>query len=83
MNEFMEDRRLSPEALGTLCYLIANPEDASINRLRRRFKRGKDRTQRIMLELISAGYLVRDQERCLPTMRFGTVTYRIVVGGTL
>ena len=63
--EVFQDERLSAEALGVLCYLRQLPDDWTVSQehLRNRFRTGKDRMQRIVRELIDAGWMVRQAAR--------------------
>ena len=63
--EVFMDERLSPEALGVLCYLRQLPNDWTVSQdhLRTRFKAGKDKMQRIVRELIDAGWMIRQAAR--------------------
>src|SRR5262249_16471772 len=60
-NAVLEDRRLSGEARGVLAYLLSRPPDWETrpSHLRHMFSCGKERMDRIMRELIDAGYAGR------------------------
>ncbi len=65
-NDPIDDERLSPDALGVLTYLLSKPDDWEVrpSQLRRRFSRvGRDKMQRILGELIDAGYMLRRKAR--------------------
>ena len=64
-NEVLEDRRLSAEARGVLAYLLSRPNDWEVNlvQLRKEFDCGKERIERIMREVIEAGYATREMAR--------------------
>ncbi len=63
--EVLHDRRLSPEALGVLCYLRGLPDDWTVSQehLRERFNAGKHKIQGIVRELIATGWMVRQTAR--------------------
>lgn len=64
-NRCLQDETLSSDSLGVLCYLLGKPNDwqVMLGDLMRRFKCGKDKIQRVMRELIEAGYIHREQDR--------------------
>nr|WP_319485685.1 helix-turn-helix domain-containing protein [uncultured Cohaesibacter sp.] len=78
-NEIFEHAELSMEALGLLTYLISRPRDWKVNQshLKKRFGLGRDKFQRIMRELIAAGYVERRQGRSEDESTFGTVQYHV------
>ncbi len=53
-NDTLRDRRLSPEALGVLAFLLSMPEDWIVRaaQIRRNFNIGKVVQQRIFRELV-------------------------------
>nr|WP_137827756.1 helix-turn-helix domain-containing protein [Methylobacterium sp. L1A1] len=63
--EIFRDTRLSPEALGILCYLRSLPDDWTVSQdhLRTRFGTGKHKMQGIVRELIETGWMVRQTAR--------------------
>lgn len=63
--EVFADTRLSPEALGVLCYLRSLPDDWTVSQdhLRSRFCCGKHKMQGIIRELIETGWMVRHTAR--------------------
>jgi hypothetical protein len=64
-NAIFEDRRLSPEAKGVLGYLLSRPHDWTVrhSQLQDTMRIGRKWLDRIMQELIAAGYMRRDQEQ--------------------
>ena len=64
-NATAQDAGLSWEARGMLAYLLSKPEGWKTNMtdLVRRSSAGKDKCRRVMEELISAGYVVREERR--------------------
>jgi hypothetical protein len=62
-NALLQDETLSAEATGCLAYLLSKPNDWQLRRtdIMRRFRCGEKRAQRLLNELKSAGYLVREQ----------------------
>jgi len=61
----MEDDRLTFEARGVLAYILVKPDNWKIQiaDLRRGGNMGRDKTYRIINELISFGYIIREAER--------------------
>ncbi len=59
-NEFFNDESLTFEAIGVLAYLLSRPDDWKVHltQLRKRGGFGRDKAQRIMRDLINAGYVV-------------------------
>jgi predicted transcriptional regulator len=76
-NECLLDARLSPEAIGVLCYMRLAPDETNPQQLAVRFRCGRDRIYRILNELIDTGYLKRNRQRG-PDGTMGLVEY--VVG---
>ncbi len=78
-NEIFDHEELSMEALGLLTFLISRPRDWKVNQahLKKRFGLGRDKFQRIMRELIKAGYVERRQGRSEDESTFGTVQYHV------
>lgn len=74
-NRCLQDEALSSDSLGVLCYLLGKPNDwqVMLGDLMRRFKCGKDKIQRVMRELIEAGYIHREQDR--DGGMFGSIRY--------
>lgn len=64
-NTPLQDRRLSLDAVGLLACVMSLPEDWNFNRAwaKKRFSVGKEKLERIIKELITAGYVQREQER--------------------
>jgi len=64
-NAVAEDSRLTFEARGVLCYLLAKPNDWKVNivDLQRAGGIGRDKVYRILNELLAAGYIERRQAR--------------------
>ncbi len=74
-NRAMNDDRLTPEALGVLCYLLSRPDNWEVYpaQLSKRFRGcGRDKTYRILNELIECGYVTRT------ALAAGGVDYRVV-----
>jgi hypothetical protein len=61
----MEDDRLTFEARGVLAYILVKPDNwhVQVADLRRAGNLGRDKTYRILNELIAFGYVVREIER--------------------
>jgi hypothetical protein len=80
-NATADDERLSADALGTLVYLLAKPDDwkVIVADLRRRFSMGKDRAYLILKELERVGYVRRFQNRTASN-KFATYEYVIYDG---
>ena len=76
-NAIFVDQRLSIEAKGVLGYLLSRPNKWSVRleQVGRTLKVGRRRLQRIFRELISAGYVTRDQRRIGSVQRYGQVDY--------
>lgn len=65
-NAVMDDTRLSAEHLGFLAYLLSRPHDWQVHvlQLAKRFKVGRNKTYRLLSELMDFGYIERgDQGR--------------------
>jgi hypothetical protein len=64
-NTLVDDKRLSIEAKGLLAYLISRPNNWTVrhSHLHKELGIGRDKLQRILRELIRAGYLERDDEQ--------------------
>jgi hypothetical protein len=64
-NGCLRDDSLSAESLGVLCYLLGKPNDWTVRptELAKRFGSGRDRIDRILKELIAAGYIVKAKTR--------------------
>jgi DNA-binding MarR family transcriptional regulator len=54
-NECFLDARLSPEAVGVLCFLRHTPDT---KKLAKRFRYGKGAITRVLKELVDAGYIL-------------------------
>jgi hypothetical protein len=74
-NRMMEDKRLSIEAKGLLCYLLSRPHDWTFNLslIGPLLGIGRDKTERLFSELNQTGYVDRIQERT--DGRWGPVEY--------
>ena len=64
-NAMLRDQGLSIEARGTLGFILSHPQDwkFSLDWLARQIGTGRDKTQRIVRELVENGYCVREQNR--------------------
>jgi DNA-binding transcriptional MocR family regulator len=64
-NAIFEDERISAEAKGLLGYLLSRPHEwiVRLQQLRHKLKIGRDRLQRVVKELIDAGYIEREDEQ--------------------
>ncbi|MDR6953803.1 hypothetical protein J2X65_003166 [Ancylobacter sp. 3268] len=76
-NAVVEDDRLSPEALGVLVYLRSRPEawNVELSHLSERFRIGRDKTQRVVAELVDAGWIKRERTRDPVTRAFNGIDY--------
>ena len=76
-NAIFVDQRLSIEAKGALGYLLSRPNKWSVRleQVGRTLKVGRRKLQRIFRELISAGYVTRDQRRLGGVQRYGQMDY--------
>ncbi|WP_371346486.1 helix-turn-helix domain-containing protein [Ancylobacter sp. IITR112] len=76
-NAVLDDNRLSAEAMGVLCYLRSRPADwnVELSHLSERFKIGRDKTQRVVAELVSAGWIKRERTRDPVTRAFNGMDY--------
>ena len=76
-NAIFLDQRLSIEAKGLLGYLLSRPNKWSVRleQVGRTLNIGRRKLQRIFRELISAGYVTREQRRIAGAQRFGQVDY--------
>ncbi|GAB4071734.1 hypothetical protein KHC28_00325 [Ancylobacter sonchi] len=76
-NAVVEDDRLSPEALGVLVYLRSRPEawNVELSHLSERFRIGRDKTQRVVAELVEAGWIKRERTRDPVTRAFNGIDY--------
>jgi hypothetical protein len=74
-NRMMEDKRLSIEAKGLLCYLLSRPHDWTfkLSLIGPLLGIGRDKTERLFSELNQTGYVDRIQERT--DGRWGPVEY--------
>lgn len=79
-NALLCDRDLSAEAVGIICYLISKPHNWTLRpgELADRFNSGADRIQRILKELIGAGYIRKTRERDPVTQAWRAVEYIIL-----
>jgi hypothetical protein len=79
-NDCFRDENLTAEALGVICYLRSKPHDWRVmpTQLANRFKCGRDRVQRIIAELVSAGYLRKVRARDAVTKAWQPVEYIIL-----
>jgi hypothetical protein len=64
-NEVAEDARLSFDARGLLCYLLAKPHDWKVNvmDIQREGKIGRDKAYNLIRELRETGYIEVDEQR--------------------
>lgn len=78
-NAIFQDKRLAPDALGVLCYLLSHRDDWKVRQtqLADHFNVGKDKMQGIVRRLIEAGYIVRVQNRAEETKTFGEYEYHV------
>jgi hypothetical protein len=76
-NAMFLDGRLSIEAKGVLGFLLSRPHNwqVRLDHVGRTLRVGRKKLQRIFRELISAGYVTREQQRILEGRRFGEVDY--------
>lgn len=79
-NACLCDESLSAEALGVICYLIGRPHDWTLRQgqLSGRFKCGADRIQRILRELIAAGYIRKIRHRDPATQKWQAVEFIVL-----
>jgi len=76
-NAMFLDERLSVEAKGVLGFLLSRPHkwQVRLDHIGRTLRIGRKKLQRIFRELISAGYVTREQQRILDGHRFGEMDY--------
>ena len=76
-NAIFLDQSLSIEAKGVLGYLLSRPNKWSVRleQVGRTLNIGRRKLQRIFRELISGGYVTREQRRVAGAQRFGQVDY--------
>ena len=76
-NAMFLDKRLSIEAKGVLGFLLSRPHNwqVRLDHVGRTLRIGRKKLQRIFRELISAGYVTREQQRILDDQRFGEMDY--------
>ncbi|MBS9476222.1 helix-turn-helix domain-containing protein [Ancylobacter radicis] len=76
-NTVLDDDRLSAEAMGVLCYLRSRPADwnVELSHLSERFRIGRDKTQRVVAELVDAGWIKRERTRDPVTRAFNGIDY--------
>lgn len=81
-NEVADDDRLGFEALGLLTYLLSRPDNWSVHvkQLCKRGGCGRDKTRRILNELIAARYVVRQKIRSVEGGQFVRGDYEVRVG---
>lgn len=79
-NACLCDESLSAEALGVICYLIGRPNNWTLRQgqLSERFRCGADRIQRILKELIEAGYIRKARARDPKTQVWQAVEYIVL-----
>lgn len=79
-NALLNDRALSAEAVGVICYLIGKPHDWTLRpgELAERFDCGADRIQRILKELIEAGYIRKVRQRNPETQQWLAAEYIVL-----
>ena len=78
-NKILNDERLGAEHLGFICYLIGRPPGWHVmpNHLGKRFGSGRDKTYRVLNELVGFGYIEKTRYRDPVTKTFGEVEYII------
>jgi hypothetical protein len=76
-NAMFLDERLSVEAKGVLGFLLSRPHawQVRLEHIGRTLRVGRKKLQRIFRELISTGYVTREQQRILDGHRFGEMDY--------
>jgi hypothetical protein len=76
-NAMFLDERLSIEAKGVLGFLLSRPHkwQVRLDHVGRTLRIGRKKLQRIFRELISAGYVTREQRRILDDQRFAEMDY--------
>jgi hypothetical protein len=76
-NAIFLDKRLSIEAKGVLGFLLSHPHNwqVRLDHVGRTLRIGRKKLQRIFRELISAGYVTREQQRIQDGHRFGEIDY--------
>ncbi|WP_316204497.1 helix-turn-helix domain-containing protein [Bradyrhizobium sp. SZCCHNS3051] len=76
-NAVFTDERLSVEAKGVLGFLLSRPHKwrVRLDHIGRTLLVGRKKLQRIFRELISAGYVTREQQRLADGQRFGEIDY--------
>ncbi|MCI0598581.1 MAG: hypothetical protein L0Y60_03510 [Beijerinckiaceae bacterium] len=76
-NAMFLDKRLSIEAKGVLGSLLSRPHkwQVQLDHVGRTLRIGRKKLQRIFRELISTGYVTREQRRILDDQRFGEMDY--------
>ncbi|MGJ4886804.1 hypothetical protein ACQR1Y_01340 [Bradyrhizobium sp. HKCCYLRH3099] len=76
-NAVFTDERLSVEAKGVLGFLLSRPHRwrVRLDHIGRTLLVGRKKLQRIFRELISAGYVTREQQRLADGQRFGEIDY--------
>jgi len=76
-NAMFRDERLSIEAKGVLGFLLSRPHkwQVRLDHVGRTLRIGRKKLQRIFRELISTGYVTREQQRILDGHRFGEMDY--------
>lgn len=79
-NACLCDELLSAEALGVICYLIGRPHDWTLRQgqLSERFDCGADRIQRILKELIAAGYIRKIRHRDPATQKWQAIEFIVL-----
>lgn len=79
-NAVLCDETLSAEGLGVICYLIGRPDNWVLQpgQLADRFQCGRDRIQRIIRELVDAGYIRRTNVRSRNTGAFLGIEYLVL-----
>lgn len=79
-NDCLRAGDVTPEALGVFCYLRSMPPDWRVmpTQLANHFKCGLERIQRILKELISAGYVLKSRLRDPVTKAWKAVEYNVL-----
>lgn len=79
-NEIFDDEEMSLDALGLLAWLRSRPDNwnLSVEHLRRRFKVGRNKMYDLVRELVSAGWVVREQVRDPESNTWGAIEYTVL-----
>ena len=76
-NGIWDDEALTIEAKGALGYLLSRPDDWNVHlgALGRKLGLGKNKTQALVRQLISAGYMVRLKQKRIGPQQFAKCEY--------